>query len=180
MQAGGRPQNAKYLLKLEAPLDCATKVREAAGLDHDPSELPAVNDSDEAESFVIVDGRAKDAILQRYNHGAYQPTFVRLSKARKDLCAYSAYPKLSEDTSLPQFRPHSADASIGVLQNEYPLWYFFYGTLAEPDRLGRLLQTRGDLNLVGAYLPCGKIKAWPGKYKALVNGEKGWMVRLFR
>ena len=166
------PENAEYLLKLEAPLDCATKAREAAGLDHDPSELPAVNDSNETESFVIVDGRAKDAILQRYNHGVYQPTFVRLSKARKDLCAYSAYPKLSEDTSLPQFRLHSADASIGVLQNEYPVWYFFYGTLAEPDRLGRLLQAREDPNLVGAYLPRGKIKTWAGKYKALVNGEE--------
>ncbi|OAL00216.1 hypothetical protein IQ06DRAFT_316452 [Phaeosphaeriaceae sp. SRC1lsM3a] len=67
----------------------------------------------------------------------------------------------------PHFRP-------------YPVWYFFYGTLADTAFLGRLfgLPDGHVPILVPAVICGGKIRTWGGKYKALVDswGEHvdGW------
>ena len=60
-------------------------------------------------------------------------------------------------------------------QSQYPVWYFFYGTLADPHILGRVLNlppTHDGPTLIPAKVCGGKIKIWASKYKALVNGSK--------
>ncbi|KAF2255189.1 hypothetical protein BU26DRAFT_380219, partial [Trematosphaeria pertusa] len=55
-------------------------------------------------------------------------------------------------------------------QEEYPVWYFFYGTLGEPDRLKSLLGLKKGPKLSPASVKGGRIRMW-GKYRALVDGS---------
>lgn len=61
--------------------------------------------------------------------------------------------------------------NIEVRQDEYLIWYLFYGTLADTDLLTRLLSLleAEPPILMPASIPRGLIK-WHGKYKALVDG----------
>ncbi|GME61058.1 AIG2-like protein [Neofusicoccum parvum] len=112
--------------------------------------------------------------------GSRPPTFIRLSIARKDLSPNSAHPTLGIDATLPQHRgpgrrPH---------QDEYPVWYFFYGTLAEPETLARLFDAaEGEQRpvLKPAVIHGGRMEMWAGKYRALVDGAErveGWACRV--
>ncbi|KAL8742087.1 MAG: hypothetical protein Q9184_008305, partial [Pyrenodesmia sp. 2 TL-2023] len=61
------------------------------------------------------------------------PNFVRLSVARKDLSNDSLHPTLRRDSTLPQYgAPHQRELAM---QDQYPVWYFFYGTLAQTNLL---------------------------------------------
>jgi hypothetical protein len=66
-------------------------------------------------------------------------------------------------------------------QHEYPVWYFFYGTLAKPDFLAQLFGSPPGIEhvLVPAHIEGGKLRTWGGKYKALVDcsGRRvdGWV-----
>jgi hypothetical protein len=55
--------------------------------------------------------------------------------------------------------------------NEYPVFYFFYGTLASPERLSRLFDIPESQipRLEQATLLDGRIRTWAGKYRALVD-----------
>ena len=80
---------------------------------------------------------------------------------------------ISFDTILPQHRGSVPNAlSRPVRQDEYPVWYFFYGTLANSDLLARLLSLpeAKPPELVPASISGGIIKLWHGQYKALVDG----------
>ncbi|KAK4227410.1 hypothetical protein QBC38DRAFT_499409 [Podospora fimiseda] len=59
----------------------------------------------------------------------------------KSLSAFSIHPTLGIESTLPQYRIDSLHNSRGLLpkQGQYPVWYFFYGTLAQPDVLNQLL-----------------------------------------
>jgi len=63
------------------------------------------------------------------------------------------------------------DVKLLPEQDEYPVWYFFYGTLAYPVVL------RGLLGKTPTYQPAkvdgGILKTWGGKYKALVDAHPG-------
>lgn len=57
------------------------------------------------------------------------------------------------------------------------MWYFFYGTLQEPDRLAHHLdlpETQPPV-LIPAQISRGKTKNW-GLYKALINGAETGVV----
>ncbi|KAF2145927.1 uncharacterized protein K452DRAFT_192456, partial [Aplosporella prunicola CBS 121167] len=61
-------------------------------------------------------------------------------------------------------------------QDEYPVYYFFYGTLAEPQWLKRILNLPEMPILKRATIHGGTLKMW-GPYKALINGPEtiqGW------
>ncbi|KAI8949820.1 hypothetical protein F4801DRAFT_551682 [Xylaria longipes] len=92
--------------------------------------------------------------------------------AAKDLSTTSAYPTLGVDATMPQCRPSLADDTSPIpTQSQYPVWYFFYGTLANPVVLGRLLGVEPlykDASIQG-----GILKMWGGKYKALVDSPGG-------
>jgi hypothetical protein len=92
--------------------------------------------------------------------------------AAKDLSSTSAYPTLGIDTSMPQHRLSAPeDPKCFPGQHEYPVWYFFHGTLADPEVLGRLLGIVPSYR--NAYVQEGMLKTWGGKYKALVDNPGG-------
>lgn len=99
--------------------------------------------------------------------------------AAKQLSSVSAYPTLGIDSTLPQYRATSASSFL-PRPEQYPVWYFFYGTLAEPDRLVRLLELPDDDALPvlrPARVAGGVVKSWQGKYRALVDGPMDARVR---
>ncbi len=179
-ERGAKSRKSYFILMLGGPLDTAGKVQQAAGLD----ELPTVLAGDAAggeANFVRVDAVAKAAIqswLER-DRSSFQPTFVRISKAEKDLSPDSLYPTLGLESTLPHHRATSRQASFSPAQDEYPVWYFFYGTLADPERLTSLLSLSEPPVLRPASVKGGIVKMWAGKYKALVDGledaeTRGW------
>jgi hypothetical protein len=131
---------SEYLLKLEGPLRSARRVREEANLTKDSPLFKGTDDADAEALFVIVDGVTRDHIIQKYAGSGFQATIIRLAKAAKDLCAHSIHPKLGLDSTLPQYR----NLAPVPQQSDYPVHYFFYGTLAEPDRLSRLLDLKSE------------------------------------
>ena len=148
-----------------------------------PEVLNGVGEEGDAK-FCVVDSAAKCAIegwLSR-EQISYRPIFIRLSKARKDFSYTSAYPTLEVDTTLPHHRLHGG-VVFRPAQNEYPVWYFFYGTLGDPRVLSRVLDLAEEPALELASTVGGAVKTWAGKYRALVDGSdtarvKGWAYRV--
>ena len=165
--------NLTYLVQLEGMLNTTKKIQVAAKLPDPPQSLPASSESG-GSIFCRIDGNVKQAIekwlLQQ--NSSFRATFVRISQARKDLAVTSMHPTLGIDSTLPQHRPSCSQASFLPLQDQYPVWYFFYGTLADIACLQSVLglpETEHSL-LVPATISGGIIKTWQGKYNALVDG----------
>ena len=191
---------SSYLIGLEGILGTLQSIQEAADLALPPRIVHATSEARNAASetrnidFCVIDGNAKQSVETWLSQqkSTFRPTFVRVPKAKKDLDPISIYPTLglestlpqhryssepviSMDTILPQHRELSSGTTCPVLQNEYPVWYFFYGTLADPASLTRALslpEVETPL-LVPASISGGQIKMWKGKYKALVDGASG-------
>lgn len=160
-------QLATVLVKLEGPLDSADQVMVAANLSSPPKIVEGTNVDGSNALFCRINAVAKVAIqswLLEKKH-FFEPFFVFYSKARKELSDTSAYPTLGIDTTLPQYRTVLPSPT----QMQYPVWYFFYGTLADPNFLCGLLEIQ-DAQLEVASVDGGTIKTWQGKYKALVDG----------
>ncbi|OGM47954.1 hypothetical protein ABOM_002663 [Aspergillus bombycis] len=80
------------------------------------------------------------------------------------------------DPTLPHHRAQSMDEIFLPAQNQYPVWYFFYGTLADPEILARQT-SRSELPVLRrATVKGGIIKMWGGKYKALIDGPSSAIV----
>lgn len=164
---------AAYVLKLENALDSALKVQEAAGLEEPPPTIQGTAEDDEDASFCRINGSAKHAIMQWLlaQHISFRPTFARVSqKAEKDFCNHSIHPTLGCDATLPQHRLATVTSLSAPTQEQYPVWYFFYGTLADAAILSRQLSLQEAPDLRSARIWGGVLKTWAGKYKALVDG----------
>lgn len=98
-------------------------------------------------------------------------TWAKVSAAIKNLSKDSARPSLGIDTTLPQYRSESGKR-YEPEQNQYPVWYFFYGTLTEPARLSELmgLPVERIPPLQKAQISGDVIKRWGGKHNALIDG----------
>lgn len=109
-----------------------------------------------------------------------------LDMAAKKLEEESVVPSLGMDAKMPQFRPERvSDAkwqNSRPRQAEWPIYYFFYGTLMKWEVLGGVLgRDESDAEmleekLLPALVYGGKLRTWGGKYKALVDGGPGDMV----
>lgn len=165
--------SATYLVLLKGILSTPEKVQIAAKL---PEPPPTVQASSEIEDSVFcrIDGNVKQAIQTWLSQQkcTFRPTFVRLSKAKKDLAATSVHPTLGIESTLPQHRASSLQTSFSPLQDDFPVWYFFYGTLADEPFLSRLLSLPEAEHpiLVPATISSGIVKKWQDKYNALVDG----------
>ncbi|KAI1113050.1 hypothetical protein F5Y14DRAFT_452457 [Nemania sp. NC0429] len=167
-------QKQIYLLKLEGPLDNLEAVKIASGLKSDPSVYHGTDDDEKPAMFCKVDMTARNNILAHLSaaESSFQPTFVRYSVATKELSNTSAFPTLGLDSTLPQHRPSSTDDQrLLPSQTQYPVWYFFYGTLADPAVLNRLLGVDPEYKV--ASIEGGTLQMWGGKYKALVDCPRG-------
>lgn len=123
--------------------------------------------------FCIVDAAAKQSIQQGLlDQGTnFRPTFIRIGYAEKDLSPICRHPTLGLDSTMPQHRLQNKTATPA--QNEYPVWYFFYGTLADTDILARVLQ-RDEISadeLQAAQVRGGRLTTWAGKYRAMVHAD---------
>jgi hypothetical protein len=121
----------------------------------------------------------KDWLAETYP--TLSPFFLPINIARKALSPISAYPTLGYDTTLPHCRPERVTSGAFLpRQDQYPVWYFFYGTLADSEFLARLFSSPpgSTLLLVRAVIHGGKLRTWRQKYNALVDcpGAKvdGW------
>ena len=141
-----------------------------------PQPVEAASETGDAV-FCTISGAIKLAIENWVSEqkSTFKPTFVRPSKAKKDLAEDSIHLTLGKESTLPHHRFHHSPCldPSQVPQNEYPVWYFFYGTLADPSILTRLLSLpeEGPPKLVPAVISRGSVRMWAGKYKALVDGE---------
>ena len=166
-----------YLLKLEEPLLCTLeKVKEAAGGMGEIGE--PVEDEEKKAVFCHVDGLARFHILrwleEKTGAFAFALTFTRIVRpARKELERSSIHPTLGKESTLPQFRLDDNVLPV-PRQEEFPVWYFFYGTLADRAVLARVL-SRNEMDgevLMEARVQRGVLKSWGGKYRALVDGSE--------
>ncbi|CZR66905.1 uncharacterized protein PAC_16806 [Phialocephala subalpina] len=161
--------NGRYLVKVEGPVT-PELIQELSGPDKVVDVMRGIGDDGVAQ-FCILNATIKDALISKLANTAFKPTIVRLAEpAAKNLSSTSRYPTLSLDTTLPQHRPSTLDDEFLPKQDEYPVWYFFYGTLADPEVLMRHLGLRGEPMLWPASVRGGVLRTWAGKYRALVDG----------
>ncbi|KAG9506435.1 hypothetical protein J7337_003418 [Fusarium musae] len=165
-------RTAIFLIKLEGPLNSVQAVIQAAGLwcASSTEVLAATNLSGQPCSFFKINGMDKLAIeawLKENPHPGFEPTIIKDPYAPKDLSPISVYPTLGIDTTLPQFRPGLA-ATPRPSQNEYPVWYFFYGTLTDASFLSKLFGPEFQAEYHVATVRGGTLTTW-GRYYALVD-----------
>ncbi|KAF7505496.1 hypothetical protein GJ744_000743 [Endocarpon pusillum] len=165
-----------YILKLEGPLSTALEVQKAAGLRTSPTIISGTGDAGEEAKFCRVDGVAKKAIHEFLSKTTFRAMFVLISKAVKTLSDMSIHPTLGTDSTLSQHRLSDADTPQALLpaQDQYPVWYFFYGSLADPEVLARLLSLSEEPVLRPASVAGGVLRTWAGKRteSSLVNMKK--------
>ena len=162
---------ASYLFKLIAPLSTSSKLQVALSR----PALPTIRHGEGShgvELFCEVDNHSKNAIrsyLYKVDPSLV-PTFIRISKAAKNLSPNSAYPTLGIDATLPQHRLATPKTGYQPANNQYPVWYFFYGSLASAAKLSSLLGiAEREIVLRDASVTGGVLSKWGG-YKALVDG----------
>lgn len=170
----------EYLVRLEGPIDSSKKIAEVAGLaSPPPMHCGESLEGEDTARFCCIDVRAKCALQSWIAKDApwFRPLFISHSRARKDLSAVSKAPYLGCDTTLPQHRFTHRHEIPRPAQDEYPVWYFFYGTLATVatlERLFELLNTPTDsIELHAGYILGGRLETWGGgKYKALIDADQ--------
>lgn len=176
-----RKTHCTYFMRLGGPLSTPSQIQRIAHLPTPPVTIEGSADDDTAATFVRLPHAVVtqlSAWLAAAGIPAHQrPAFIRLSEAEKDLSTGSLHPTLGIDTTLPQHRPSGSTAVFHPFQDEFPVWYFFYGTLEEPERLVSLFGLEERPVLQRAAVHGGAVRTWGGKYKALVNGTEkinGW------
>ncbi|KAE9377229.1 hypothetical protein N431DRAFT_542612 [Stipitochalara longipes BDJ] len=150
----------RYIVKLEQ--DLTVEFIQEVSRSEERLEVIDGRGQDGAERFCVVSSRTKQALLQRLS---FEPTFIRIDEAEKRLSRVSKYPTLGIDTTLPQFRPNNCEGPFLPAQDEYPVWYFFYGTLADSTVLTQQLSLTEEPEL------------YPATYHALLNGPDNGKVQ---
>ena len=167
-----RDTSGTFIVHLTGPLSSAEVIKEAAALSSLPEIFTGTDESGISASFCEIDGEARANLLEwKSQHPGFDPTIVRLAKAKKDLCAYTLAPMLGVDATLPQHRLNDDSISPLPSQNQHPVWYFFYGTLCNFEILARHVEMEDTVPqlFVPAYVKGGRVRTWAGKYKALVD-----------
>lgn len=168
-----------YLVKLEGSIPNAATLQRLAGLSTPPEVKTGQGYT--KELFGVIDGHGRTKLLASLPKGS-STTIISISRARKDMSWDSAYPTLGIDTTLPQHRPVSFPPTATFrgpqpTNEEYPVWYFFYGTLGDEERLSRLLGPNHPISLTPAWISGGRLGTWAGRYKALVDDFDGGRVQ---
>lgn len=163
-------KSGTFIVQLASPLDSPEAIQQATQLNHPPHLTVGVGEDGQAR-FCEIDAQAKARLLAwvEEHHSGFRPTIVRLAKAKKDLCSHSQAPTLGVDSSLPQHRALADDFTPLPRQDQYPVWYFFYGTLADPQILTQHLGLDEKPSFQPAHVCGGQIRSWAGKYRALVD-----------
>jgi hypothetical protein len=178
--ADRKSSNMDYLFKLSDPVT-PTILALAAILPSQPRIIQGEGEDGIAQFCQVSDldiPKIKSWLAKEYPD--ISPVFAPINKARKALSPDSAYPTLGYDTTLPYHRPDSSACEYLPTQDQFPLWYFFYGTLGNSSFLNELFGSPYEEHaLVPALIHRGKVKIWGGKYNALVDDDpdsrvNGW------
>ena len=175
-QAKGNDDN-EYLFKLEGPIDSVERLGQVLALTELPPTFSGQSNKDEGTAeFCRIDVRTKVALVAWIikESPEFRPLLISQSCARREFSKISRAPMLGIECTLPQHRFTEKSVIHRPAQNEYPVHYFFYGTLADAGTLQRLL---GHLDghdfqyeLTSAYVEGGALRSWGRRYKALVDG----------
>lgn len=163
-----------YLLRLEDTVPSIATIQDLL----DTSKLDIVSGLDDdgnSVRFCYMSAQMKTLLLDRLassDNIQFRATFIRVSIAAKDLSADSRHPTLGVDSTLPQYRPQSSEGGFRPAQDEYPVPYFFYGTLADRAILARVLGTsdHDEIKYQTATVSGAALTTWAGKYRGLVDG----------
>ena len=183
---GTSSSRTSWLVRLEGTILDLPLIQSILSLPRPPSAVKGFSEDAEA-MFCEIDGASRFAIEQHFTrHGSsFDPTFISISKAAKDLSSTSIYPTLGKDATLPQHRLNTLNTSTAhakspsPLQNTSPVCYFIYGTLAEPECLARVLELPVEEvapKLVAASVSGGAMEMW-GQYNAMVDSSASDTVR---
>ncbi len=167
----------KYLLRIEEILPSIATIQDL--LDTEKLDfVSGLDDDGNSVQFCYMSAQMRSLLLSRLASSdsiQFRPNFIRVSIAAKDLSADSRHPTLGIDSTLPQYRLQSNAENLRPAQNEYPVPYFFYGTLAEQAILARVLGI-SDHNYIKyqpATVAAAALTTWAGKYRSLVDGGYG-------
>ncbi|KAL5120986.1 hypothetical protein ACEQ8H_001174 [Pleosporales sp. CAS-2024a] len=170
-----RRVEAKYLFRLENLFLTPRDIAHALDLPRVPQLVSGTAQDGEANFCQLSQSSMNtlDSWIMKHDPN-YKFTKIRIGLAHKDA---GELPILGRDPTLPQHRPHLV-AMPTTLQHgldEYPVHYFFYGTLADAARLERLFGIPASElpRLQAAVLLDGRIRTWGGKYRALVDSPGG-------
>ncbi|KAJ3493963.1 hypothetical protein NLG97_g4389 [Lecanicillium saksenae] len=166
-----------YLLRIHETSPSVRMVQDLLG-DDNIQVLPGIDDDGNRVQFCSLDANKRNLLLSKLASSAsaqFQPTFIRVSIAKKDLDINSRYPTLGIKSTLPQHRADSNADCFEPAQNEYPVRYFFYGTLADRAVLARVLGIVNEesIRYDKAEVHGAILTSWAGKYKGLVDGDQG-------
>ena len=167
----------RYLLRLEDPFYTPRDLTNILGLLRVPHLQKGITEDGE-EDFCQLSQSDLNAFESWVVKNVPSRRFmkVRIGLAHKD---EESLPLLGRDATLPHNRPRITGMEINPAL-EMPVYYFFYGTLADPARLERLLEIPSSQlpPLEPATLLDGRIRTWAGIYRALVD-EPGARVKGF-
>ncbi|MCJ1330481.1 hypothetical protein MMC10_007165 [Thelotrema lepadinum] len=165
--ASKNQKKSTYLMKLSGAVSTPQQVQALLDLS-EPPEVKS-DDDDSTVRFIRVSATQRATIISKVTH---KPLFIALTLlSKKDFDPNSRHPTLGIDSTLPQHRLNTS-TPVHPLQDEYPVWYFFYGNLAKPKILGpRLGIVEEDVELHPARVRGGRLGTWSDKYRALLDGE---------
>jgi hypothetical protein len=155
MSSTSTPTERRYLFKLVPLLATPIYIKTVLGL---PS-VPTVHYDEKTPSirFVEVDAESHQ-VIKRFLRKSIVPVkghFISLAApSRKSLSDTEALGRRL--ATMPR-------------QEEYPVPYFLYGTLADSDRLKEMLGLDEDPGLIIAIVRGGKVVMWRGEKCALVD-----------
>ncbi|PYH92499.1 hypothetical protein BO71DRAFT_383421 [Aspergillus ellipticus CBS 707.79] len=172
-----RYKTSTFLVRLEGPLDTPAKVQKLAGAVATPIVKEGEGETGKA-TFCQITGAMKLAIQAAFSRSIFGPVFIHVNLAPKSLSEVSFAPSLGSevDSTLPHNRAVDEGQVFLPGQKQYPVWYFLYGNLADPETLARLLGLDEMPVLRKATTQGGVVKSWGGKYEALVDGPASAVV----
>jgi len=144
----------RYLFKLTPTLSSPSLIRTLSNLPNNP-ELVTDDDNPNIR-FAVINAQTRTDSATHLGPG--KGLFIPLpTPAAKDLSDGKALG--GQEMTAPG-------------QDEYPVAYFFYGTLGEPEKLGGVIGLEEVPVLGRASVRGGEVKTWGGKYRALFDGGK--------
>lgn len=108
-------------------------------------------------------------------------SFAEVDAATREIIRWFLGPKKGLFIPLPAPSAKQLEGALGLGhkmmvipgQNQYPVPYFFYGALANSDKLVDVVGMPETPNLVDAVVRGGTVKLWRGKCRALVDNDNG-------
>lgn len=161
------PPSKTYLFLLKDPIGSITEIQRLMPTSEIVEEVEAEDDS--GAKFCMLTGTMRSELEKQLPHD-FRPTWITRNIASKALSSVSMAPFLGRDYTLPQYRQITA-LPPQPATGQYPVWYFFYGTLADPDILAKVIGRDVGGELLAATVVGGEIKTWGGKYRALVDSS---------